>query len=228
MTESTPSWAEAAMRRLSETGTSSTAIEHTEPISTDVEARVTETFNKLVEAFSDWDRLAPNEEAEFMSIARNIVMRETLQQRAALDSARGVVNEEMRKQVAALSRSIHDQQKALGIDPATRIKTQSTRRADEEIADLIAKTKAFRRDHIVHIQHCGVLLGFVCVHFPMHFPRTITVKCPRCLEEFEAQIVTDQAIELYTEAQWFAPEGAPLHMVPTAQQLEQIDTNPSG
>ena len=183
----------------------------------DVDALCRTVYGDLVDIHGGDQSLSPNERAGYLSLARDLVARDILQQ--AITTKIAGINvtglDALRKREIVLSKSIILKEKALGIDPEARHKRGGVRRGDEVIHDLVAQTKTFRADHIIHVQHCGVLLGFFCIHFPKHFPREITVRCPRCDEEFVVELVRDRDLELYVEAQEFHPEGAPKHLVPT-------------
>lgn len=183
----------------------------------DVNAMCKTVYGDLVDIQGGDKALSPNERAGYLSLARDLVARDILQQAITekIASTNVIGLEALRKREIALSKSIILKEKALGIDPEARHKRGGVRRGDEVIHDLAAQTKAFRAEHIIHVQHCGILMGFFCVHFPKHFPREITVRCPRCDEEFVVELVRDRDLELYVEAQEFHPAGAPKHLVPT-------------
>jgi len=184
----------------------------------DINALCKAVYGDLVDIQGGDKSLSPNERAGYLSLARDLVARDILQQaiteKVASPKDVGILKG-LRDREMKLSASIIKKEKALGIDPEARHKRGGVRRGDEVVHDLIVQTKTFRADHIIHVQHCGILLGFFCIHFPKHFPREITVRCPRCNEEFTVELVRDRDLELYVEAQEFAPEGAPKHLVPT-------------
>jgi len=167
--------------------------------------RISEVLSNLSAVY---ETETPNDRAALASLAQDLVVREYIQDAVmealgegnqARIGALGVVEERMSKGIMA-------KEKQLEIDLSTRRELQASRKADEVIFDLIVATKKFRKEHVRHIQHCGVLLGLVVVHFPAHFPRTLQVICPRCNEMFEAEIVTEKDLALYVAAGDFAPD----------------------
>lgn len=180
-------------------------------IAANAEAEIDAVLAELQEAY---EADTPNDQAALRALARSMYLRREIQNRmveAAVKQNVGHVDA-LTKTTERLTREIIAIEKQLEIDAGTRRKLQATRRDDEVIAGLIEATKEFRAQRIRHIQHCGVLLGYVVAHFPEHFPRTMQVICPVCNKPFEAEIVTEYDLSLYVAAGDFLPKGAPRTM----------------
>lgn len=160
-----------------------------------------------------WDTV--NDLANMVSLAALIAAREMIEEELTVALAASNVGAVavLQKQHGDLTRHATALEKGLGIDAVARTKHDKTKRADEVLAEHIIASKEFRKEHIRHFQHCGVLLGFACVHFPKSFPRTLTIVCPRCGVEFEAELVTQKQLDLYLEAGDFIPDGAPMALL---------------
>ncbi|MFH1485712.1 MAG: hypothetical protein ABIH46_06550 [Chloroflexota bacterium] len=169
-----------------------------------IQDAVEKEYKNLLEVF---EVETPNDVENLRTLATLNVTRRSLQQDIVTTLEHSADTSDLARQLSAISKEARNIEVALGIDVKTRSRMDESERADEILFDLIERSKEFRAKHIKHIQHCGILLGFTCMHFPAHTPRTLTMKCPRCGEIFDAELVSDIDLEEYGEAGDFMPTG---------------------
>jgi hypothetical protein len=99
----------------------------------------------------------------------------------------------------------------LSISLRARAERDRASEAYEVIQDFARQAKSLIAERASVSIHCGIRLG---VYLP-HFPRGLRVEgkifqtCPRCGEEVEVKLVTDEMLKTYVEAGDFVPLGVP-------------------
>jgi hypothetical protein len=98
----------------------------------------------------------------------------------------------------------------LQISLKSRIEAGRQKASEDVIKDLASRGKRLFSERASILQHCGILQGFFLPNFPAHVDtKSITVRCGKCGQPVQWQLVTQGMLDLYTEAGEFVPSDAP-------------------
>lgn len=98
----------------------------------------------------------------------------------------------------------------LQITLKARIEAGRQTASEDVIKSLALNGKRLLAERASLLQHCGILQGIFLPNFPAHVDTvSISVRCCKCGQPLQWQLVTPEMLTLYTEADSFVPADAP-------------------